>query len=41
METPGVTSTEGDEDMASGGSGNDKLYGAQFAEALFGGTGHD
>ena len=27
--------------MASGGSGNDTLFGAEFGEALFGGTGHD
>jgi len=32
---------EGNEDMASGGSGDDKLYGNVFDEALFGGTGHD
>ena len=36
--------TGGDGDFASGGSGNDKIYGdaeTAFAESLFGGSGHD
>jgi len=39
-EDTGVLTT-GDGDLASGGSGDDNVYGAQFAESLFGGTGHD
>ena len=38
------TETIGDKDFASGGSGNDKLYGDDmniFSEHLFGGVGHD
>ena len=31
----------GDDDFASGGSGNDHLIGSVFREVLFGGPGHD
>ena len=38
------TEAYGDGDLASGGSGNDKMYGNEVVdhkETMFGGTGHD